>query len=135
MRKFLRAGAWVATVFGIATGCGTPTRPYGDGASGAGGTSGGIDTGGSAQNSSGAGGVNDGTCMPGDAKSCYDNAEGMSFGGKPPEGQTTCRFGVTSRPRASAAATWRITPFCKLISLAPASIEKSAFRIFDQGRR
>jgi Putative metal-binding motif len=79
------------------------TREFSAGSTGgaADGGSGATDAGGATDADGGMGGrgeagsADDG-CTPGDSRSCYESAEGMSYGGNPPVGQVTCRFGLSA---------------------------------------
>lgn len=87
-----------ALALGLTAACGA-VPPKGDGSGGSGG-SGNNSNGGSANNSSGSGnsagaGASSQTCSSGDQRSCYESPEGVSYGEKPPEGQQTCRVGVS----------------------------------------
>jgi hypothetical protein len=91
-----------ALVLGLTAACGAvPPRGDASGGSGGSGGSGNNANGGSGNNSNGGSGNSAGagassqTCSSGDQRSCYESPEGMSYGEKPPEGQQTCRVGVS----------------------------------------
>jgi hypothetical protein len=101
-------GAWSVATLALTFACNSSERDFGNvGAAGEGGgdvgSSGGSatagkggGTSGSGVNTSGdagAGGGDDQSCTPGEKQSCYESADGVSYGGMPPAGQTTCRTG------------------------------------------
>lgn len=100
-------GLGCAFVFNLTAAC-SATPPQGDGDGGSAGSagsagSGGTDSGGSSSNSEAGAGATSDQCTSGDSRSCYESPEGMSYGGKPPEGQQTCRVGVA---KCNPDGTW-----------------------------
>jgi hypothetical protein len=100
IKAVVTRGVWVAAVFGLTGACSGEERHFssaggsgGSGATGQGG-SGAAQAGGSENKSGSGGSAGTDSCTPGDSQDCYEDADGVSFGGKPPEGQATCRVGA-----------------------------------------